>query len=188
MKGITMNQLTKLRNKGIRCIPSAVALVASVVMAAPALATPPSPPPYLVTEILSSCNVGELDISAKTDIDPSAYTYYWKLRLDSKGATDLYLVRNTFQPGATTGWHTHPGPSIITVVSGTITAYDSNCNPTVYGPGAAAGACFTDIGGGDIHLLRNEGTVAAVTVAVQFIPAGFPRRIDAANPGCAGIN
>jgi quercetin dioxygenase-like cupin family protein len=183
-----MNQLTPFKNKPIRRGLTAVALVIGAVMAAPALATPPSPSPYLVTEIISSCNVGEIDVSAKTDIDPTAETYFWKLKLESRGATDLYVVRNTFQPGASTGWHTHPGPSLITVVSGTITAYDSNCTATVYGPGAAAGACFTDIGGGDVHLLRNEGTVPAVTVAVQFVPAGFPRRIDAPNPGCAGIN
>jgi quercetin dioxygenase-like cupin family protein len=126
-----------------------------------------------VTEIISNCNVGELDIFAKTDIDPSVATYFWKLRVDSKGATDLYVVRNTFQPGASTGWHTHPGPSLITVVSGTITAYDSNCTPTVYGPGAAAGAYFIDIGGGEVHLLRNEGTVEAVTVAVHLSPRAF---------------
>ena len=166
----------------------AVALVVNALTAAPALATPPSPSPSLVTEIIANCNVGELDIFAKTDIDPSVARRFWKLRVDSKGAADLYVVRNTFQPGASSGWHTHPGPSLVTVVSGTITAYDSNCTPTVYGPGAAAGACFIDIGGGEVHLLRNEGSVEAVTVAVQFIPAGFARRIDAPNPGCAGIN
>lgn len=183
-----MYQLTQFKNRPIRRLLTAVALVVGALTAAPALATPPSPSPYLVTEIISKSNVGELDIFAKTDIDPSVATYFWRLRVDSKGATDLYVVRNTFQPGASTGWHTHPGPSLITVVSGTITAYDSNCTPTVYGPGAAAGAWFIDIGGGEVHLLRNEGTVEAVTVAVQFIPAGFPRRIDAPNPGCAGIN
>ena len=114
-----MYQLTQFKNRPIRRILTAVALVVGALTAAPALATPPSPSPYLVTEIISHCNVGELDIFAKTDIDPSVATYFWKLRVDSKGATDLYVVRNTFQPGASTGWHTHPGPSLITGVSGT---------------------------------------------------------------------
>jgi quercetin dioxygenase-like cupin family protein len=182
------NQLTHIKNKQIRRVLTALAFVVSALVAASALATPPSPAPSLVTEIIANCNVGELDIFTKTDVDPSHARHFWKLKVDSKGATDLYVVRNTFQPGASTGWHTHPGPSLVTVVAGTITAYDPNCAATVYGPGAAAGACFIDIGGGEVHLLRNEGNVEAVTVAVQFIPAGFSRRIDAPNPGCAGIN
>ena len=43
-----------------------------------------------------------------------------------------------------------------------------------------------DEGGDHVHVLRNEGTVEARTVAVQLIPAGATRRIDAeGNPACA---
>jgi quercetin dioxygenase-like cupin family protein len=152
----------------------------AVLTAVPALATPPSPsgppaaPPYLMTEIISKCNFGELDVFAKTQIAPDVF---WKLRIDSKGDTDVYVVRNTFQSGATTGWHTHPGPSLITVTAGTITAYEGN-DPSCTAHDYAAGTCFIDPGGGHVHLLRNEGNVDAVTVAVQLIPTGFPRRID----------
>ena len=53
---------------------------------------------------------------------------------------------------------------------------DPTCTPTVYHTGES----FTDVGCGDVHLLRNEGPVCAVTIAVQIIPAGQPRRIDVA--------
>jgi len=42
---------------------------------------------------------------------------------------------------------------------------------------------FVDPGGDHVHILRNEGTVEAHTIAVQLIPADAMRRIDAENPG-----
>jgi hypothetical protein len=36
-------------------------------------------------------------------------------------------------------------------------------------------------------MLRNEGSVEAETVAVQILPAGAPRRIDAPDPGHCGF-
>jgi hypothetical protein len=91
-------------------------------------------------------------------------------------------VSNVLAPGGQTGWHTHPGPSLITVKSGTITAYDGDdptCSPTVY----PAGSGFVDPGDGHVHILRNEGTVVAETIAVQILGAGSVRRIDVPAPG-----
>jgi quercetin dioxygenase-like cupin family protein len=105
----------------------------------------------------------------------------WQLITRVRGDSDVYIVQNTFPPGAHTGWHTHPGPSLVTVTAGTITAYEAdapNCTPKIYNTGDS----FTDLGCGDVHLVRNEGTVCAVTIAVQIIPAGQPRRIDANQP------
>jgi quercetin dioxygenase-like cupin family protein len=107
--------------------------------------------------------------------------YRWNLKTKVKGDSDVYIVQNTFPPGADTGWHTHPGPSLVTVTAGTITAYEAdapNCAPTIYNTGDS----FTDLGCGDVHLLRNEGSVCAVTIVVQIIPAGQLRRIDADQP------
>jgi hypothetical protein len=38
---------------------------------------------------------------------------------------------------------------------------------------------FVDEGGDHVHVIRNEDSVEARTVAVQLIPAGATRRIDA---------
>ena len=44
---------------------------------------------------------------------------------------------------------------------------------------------FVDEGGDHVHVIRNEDAVEARTVAVQLIPAGAQRRIDApANAAC----
>ena len=89
-------------------------------------------------------------------------------------------------PGGTSGWHTHPGPSIVVVKSGTATLYDGDdptCTPQVY----EAGSVFLDRGGGHTHLLRNENSVNLETVAFQIVPAGSTRRIDAPSPGFCGF-
>ena len=98
------------------------------------------------------------------------------------GQSDMYVQSNVWQPGGTTGWHTHPGHSLIIVTEGAVTAYEGDdpaCQPTVYTPGMG----FVDPGDEQVHNLRNEGAVVAKTIAVQLIPAGATRRIDAPNPG-----
>ena len=105
----------------------------------------------------------------------------WYLKMNVRGDSDVYITQHTFPLGAHTGWHTHPGPSLITVVSGELTVYDAN-DPTCTSHVYQAGESFTDIGCGDIHLVRNEGTVEAVDVAVQIVPAGAARRIEADQP------
>jgi hypothetical protein len=95
--------------------------------------------------------------------------FEWFLKTIVKGDSGVYVIRNTWPVGAHSGWHTHPGPSLITVVSGDLTVYH-------------AGESFTDLGCGDVHLIRNEGTVCAVNIVVQIVPAGQPRRIDADQP------
>lgn len=103
------------------------------------------------------------------------------LELKTKGSTDLYVVRNSIDPSGTSGWHRHPGPSLITVTAGEITAYDSDdptCAPTVY----RVGQGFID-DGDHAHMLRNETGEPAETVAVQFLaPGTTARRIDAPKP------
>jgi quercetin dioxygenase-like cupin family protein len=136
-----------------------------------ALATPGS---GITTVNLSVGRFGEIDVKTETDSH--------EVELRTKGQSDVYVVSNTFAPGGQSGWHTHPGPSLITVKSGTITAYegdDPNCTPHIY----QAGSGFVDPGGDHVHLLRNEGSVEAETIAVQILPAGAARRIDAPDPG-----
>jgi len=105
-----------------------------------------------------------------------------KIRLTVKDPADYYIVTNTVVPGGYSGWHTHPGPSLVLVKSGTATVYDGDdptCTPTAY----PAGAGFVDPGDGHVHMVRNEGTDTLVTQAFQIIPAGEARRIDAPSPG-----
>ena len=109
----------------------------------------------------------------------------WLSMQKTKGPSDLYVQNNVWAPGGTSGWHTHPGHSLIIVTAGTVTAYegdDPTCTPHRY----TVGEGFVDAGGDHVHNLRNEGTVEARTIAVQLIAAGATRRIDApASPHCS---
>lgn len=101
---------------------------------------------------------------------------------ETQESSDLYVQNNIWQPGGSTGWHSHPGHSLIIVTAGAVTDYeghDSNCKPHVYTKGMG----FVDPGGDHIHVIRNEGAVLARAIAVQIIPTGKHRRIDAPDPG-----
>jgi quercetin dioxygenase-like cupin family protein len=105
----------------------------------------------------------------------------WATVLASYGLTDAYVVENDFQPGQTSGWHSHPGPSLVFVVSGTVINYVST-RPHCAGKTYTAGETFVDAGGLDVHMISNTGTEPAETIAVQFIPNGQERRIDEPEP------
>jgi quercetin dioxygenase-like cupin family protein len=101
----------------------------------------------------------------------------WKAEIKTHGLSDVYVVDNKIAAGGTTGWHSHPGPSLILVVAGTVTNYmsdDPTCTPHVY----TAGMGFVDPGGSDVHILRNETSAQAETIAVQLLPMDAPRKID----------
>jgi quercetin dioxygenase-like cupin family protein len=110
----------------------------------------------------------------------------WMTQLRTKGQSSLTVVENDVAPGGTFGWHSHPGPSLIIVKSGTLTFYradDPSCTPEVHSTGEA----FVDPGT-DVHIGRNDGSVVAVVIVTRLLPAGAPARIDQPDPGtCAGL-
>ena len=116
---------------------------------------------------------------------PTRLPEHWNAQLKTHGQSDVYVVDNKFAPGGTSGWHSHPGPSLILVVAGTVTNYpgdDPSCTPQVYTKGDG----FIDPGSGDAHMLRNETSAPAETIAVQLLPKAAVRRIDVpvAPSGC----
>jgi quercetin dioxygenase-like cupin family protein len=106
----------------------------------------------------------------------------WRSRQRTKGLSDGFVLSNVWALGGSTGWHTHPGHTLIIVTAGTVTEYHGD-DPTCTGTAYSAGMTFVDEGGGHVHLVRNEGAVEAQVVAVRLIPAGQPGRIDAPDPG-----
>ena len=106
----------------------------------------------------------------------------WLSLQKTKGLSDVYVQSNVWVAGGSTGWHTHPGHSLIIVTAGTVTTYegdDPECSPHVY----TVGMGIVDPGGDHVHIIRNEDTVEARTITVQTIPADAVRRIDVADPG-----
>ena len=99
--------------------------------------------------------------------------------IKTRGQSDVYITHLKIEPGGHGGWHSHPGPSIITVKSGTASFYDEcdDFTPHAY----AAGTGFVE-DAGCVHLLANEGDVDLEVVVVQIVPLGAPRRIDEPAP------
>lgn len=120
------------------------------------------------------------------DVRVQAMPPSWRVHLRAQGKSDVYYVDNVFAPGGSTGWHSHPGPSFILVVSGTVTNYEGGggqCSITQY----SAGSGFMDEGGNDIHMIKNNTSQPAETIALQVLPKGATRRIDENDPGtCPG--
>ena len=175
-----MKPLTQF--KKIVILPLLIAL-ALAVGAAPARATPgcgttntnplsPVPAGYFPD--------GLLDLMCK---ELPGTRHPWYLKMNIRGDSDVYVTQITFQPGGQTGWHSHPGPSLITVIEGTLTVYKDDCTSTTY----SAGESFTDIGCGDVHNVVNETGTEAKDVAVQIVPHGAMRRIDVNDPGCPQV-
>ena len=128
-------------------------------------------PPVVTSTILAKSLFQPMQVFGNVPSIP------WRVRLRTHGLSDVYVVDNKLDPGSDTGWHSHPGPSLIMVVAGTVTNYmgdDPSCTPHVY----TAGMGFVDPGGGDVHILRNETSAQAETIAVQLLPKDAPRKID----------
>ena len=167
---------------------SAIALLllgVTVMVILPARATPQS---GVTSVTLAHGSFDEIDIFAKTDLEPGNPTAYWKAMINTKGATHLYVVQNTVAPGGSFGWHNHTGPSLIIVMSGVATEYhgdDPTCTPQSH----PAGTTFVDSGEATGHLVRNDGMVPLVVTVVRFVPEGAVQRLDLPNPGyCPSLN
>jgi hypothetical protein len=141
----------------------------------------------------------DLPPSPKKDLPAGNEADVWLSMQKTKGQSDLYVLSNswpavnTFTGAiASTGWHTHPGHSLIIVTSGSITDYMADCVPHVYTfvPGQPS-PTLVDPGSGHVHIIRNEGSVPASTITVQLVPydpAKANRRIDAPAPEtCSNI-
>ena len=157
-----------MRNRVMLALTAAVFGVA--VMGGIALATP-------------SSGVTSTTIASGT-LDPTnllVQSGSWMTQLQTKGESTLSVVENDVAPGGTFGWHSHPGPSLIIVKSGSLVFYradDPTCTPEV----RSGGEAFIDPGT-DVHVGYNNGKLTAVVIVVRFLPVGAQARID--QPGSA---
>ena len=123
----------------------------------------------------------DIDATTLTDTTSGADTDFWQARIKTKGVTDVHVLENRIQPGGTFGWHSHPGPSLVVVKTGALTLYLAS-DPTCTGHVVMAGSGFVD-NGGDVHVVRNEGSVETIVYVTSLVPEGFGRRIDEPAPG-----
>ena len=97
----------------------------------------------------------------------------------ARPGSNTVVASFTFGPNSSTGWHTHPGRTLVTVKSGTFTVYHAEeCDPLVY----EAGDAFVELPT-TVHVGRNE-TTEPVELGVVFfkVPLGGSPRIDQPQP------
>jgi len=95
--------------------------------------------------------------------------------------TNTIIGQYTFGAHSSTGWHSHPGKTLVVVQSGTFTVYHDNCHAMTYGPGES----FVELPS-SVHVGRNE-TDSSVQLGVVYfdVPIGGSPRIDQPQPeGC----
>ncbi|MDQ3082090.1 MAG: hypothetical protein M3R07_07730, partial [Gemmatimonadota bacterium] len=102
----------------------------------------------------------------------------YNVQIKTNVNTDLTVANVVVVPGGTSGWHSHPGPVLNIVKTGTLKFYrpipgHSGCSVEVYNAGSAIIEP-----GGDVGVLRNEGSIDGTLTVVFFAPAGAPTRID----------
>ena len=148
-------------------------VIATCVFGAFAIKTVWATPPqgFTSTSLVGPVMVDEFDTMAHDDD--------WGVRLKTRDVSDVYVTHIKIVPGGHGGWHSHPGPSIISVKAGTATFYDecADFEPATY----PAGTGFVE-DAGCVHLLANEGYVDLEVIVVQIVPRGAPRRIDEPAP------
>jgi len=171
--------------KGSRASKRAMLVVGGALLilaAAAAVNVVPSaavdPPPPIAAETLTARSVFPDLIDMKLKLK-SHHGGTAVVQVDDPSRT--VVVRYTVQPGAQFPWHTHYGPVIVNIISGSLTYIDSDeCGETTYTPGQA----FVDAGHGHVHSAYNPGTEPTVFIATFFeAPATGPLLIPA-DPAC----
>jgi quercetin dioxygenase-like cupin family protein len=107
-------------------------------------------------------------------------------RAHSTAPIDIIVRQHDYDPGSTTGWHSHPGPVFITVTRGTLTYYeldDPTCTAHVVSANSPTNG-FVDTGGG--HVVHNETDEPAQDLSVITAPVGgaFRTNLPAPKPNC----
>jgi quercetin dioxygenase-like cupin family protein len=106
-----------------------------------------------------------------------------RVKLQTKGPIEVAYQRITIEPGGTLGWHSHPGPTVVTVFQGTLSFYHAeDCTTEIE---YLTGQSFSNLPN-EIHLARNEGAQPVVLFASYYVPLQSPPvalRIDQPSPG-----
>lgn len=88
-------------------------------------------------------------------------------------AGTVVLAEVHWEPAGTSGWHTHPGPVIVTVVDGEVQVTNADdCLSRTY----TAGQAFIDPGEGNVHIATNASGATPARAYAMFlaVPAGEP--------------
>ena len=96
------------------------------------------------------------------------------IKLKTKRPLDFVTQTITIAPGGTTGWHSHPGPVLVTIKTGALTivyASDETCRG-----GSTPGQSFVDRGDENVHTALNRERHRSSSGRPTWCPAQRDRR------------
>lgn len=96
------------------------------------------------------------------------------IRIKEKAGSQVTVSHITVEPGGHTPWHYHPGPHIVSVRSGSVEVFETDCSSRVYPTGTG----FYDAGATThphVHTLRNPSTTEPAEVVITDVRSDDPR-------------
>lgn len=91
-------------------------------------------------------------------------------------ASTTVFAKVTWDPEGTSGWHTHPGPVIVSVAEGELELVNErDCIARTY----SAGEAFIDPGQGNVHIASNpsQSDIAVAFATFLGVPDGAPATV-----------
>jgi quercetin dioxygenase-like cupin family protein len=104
--------------------------------------------------------------------------------IHQRKGNDVATNQNTIQPAGFSGWHSHPGTTVLVLQSGQVTLFSEplaggECSVHTY----TAGQVFLEHTDSEYNAV-NTGAVPAVLAVTFFnVPHGGSSRIEQTNPG-----
>jgi quercetin dioxygenase-like cupin family protein len=165
-----------------------------------ALAVPLSGAAALATPRAGNLFVTVLNrATAAKAIHTVAHSGSWNVVLQTNEPSDFLVQYSGYVPGGYTGWHSHPGPVLVTVKRGTATWYeapnpgrgtherveraDGDADPVLCPPhDYPSGSAFVEPAG-VVHTVRNESSTEQLELLTTYIvPVGVATRQDESQP------
>lgn len=105
------------------------------------------------------------------------------IKIQTKNPVDVATLEVTFAPGASAGWHFHPGPVFVVIREGTLSVWNEDCVKTTYSPGST----FFEAGRAESLLVKNESATTTVRVYGTFIVPVGAAPLRTGSPHLCGI-
>jgi hypothetical protein len=125
-------------------------------------------------------NEGVTSVGQWLDLHPGVAAKFGMTPINVLHSPEIVTQTVKFAPGAYSGWHSHPGFLVSTVLSGQLTRYGTDCSAQTFGPGQS----FYETGA-STFIVKNETNADASDTVTFVVPGGTPTtalRIDKAQP------
>jgi hypothetical protein len=123
---------------------------------------------------------GVTSVGEWLNLHPAVSARFGMMPVGLLHAPEIVTQTVKFAPGASSGWHSHPGYLISTVVSGQLVRYGTDCSSQTF----TAGQSFDETGA-NTFIVKNESSSEAVDTVTFIVPGGTPTtglRLDRPQP------